>query len=68
MRSSNKLSNWLWYSGASVVITINPLHWTWLPRMQRESSTEWPAGPNERTYSAVWLFVTVRIWIDNGDW
>lgn len=68
MRSSNKLSNWLQYSGASVVITVNPWHWTWCPHARREHNKEWPLGPNERTYSAGWLFVTVRVWIDNGDW
>jgi hypothetical protein len=58
---------WLRYSGACVIITFNPLHWQWLPRAQEERNLEWPS-PKERTWSVNWLFLTVRLWIDNGDW
>jgi len=58
---------WLRYSGASVVITVNPLHWAWQPRAGRVFTTEW-ATPNEQTWQVAWLFVTVRIWIDDGSW
>jgi hypothetical protein len=59
--------NWLRYSGACVTITVNPAHWSWVPRAGRVFTTEW-AGPNESTWSATWLFLTVRIWIDDGSW
>ena len=58
---------WIKYSGASAIVTLNPLHWRWTPTARHEPNVEWP-GPNERTYMAAWLFLTVRVWIDNGDW
>ena len=58
---------WLRYSGASMIVKVNPLHWSLRPWAREERSLEWPV-PNERTWSVGWLFVTVRIWIDNGDW
>jgi hypothetical protein len=58
---------WIKYSGASVIVTVNPLHWRWTPTARHERNIEWPS-PNEHTYMAAWLFLTVRIWIDNGDW
>jgi hypothetical protein len=55
------------YSGASIIVTLNPLHWRWLPQARREHNTEWPS-PNEVTYMASWIFLTVRLWIDDGAW
>lgn len=57
---------WLRYSGISVILTVNPLHWRWVPRARQERN-EW-SGPDERTYSVSWLFLTIRVWIDNGSW
>jgi len=59
--------NWIRYSGISVIITLNPLHWQWMPVAKHERNIEWPS-PNEHTYRVAWLWLTVRIWIDNGDW
>jgi hypothetical protein len=58
---------WVKYSGASAIVTVNPLHWLWTPVAQHEPIREWPST-NQRTYRVSWLFLTVRIWIDNGDW
>jgi len=58
---------WIRYSGASVIVTLNPLHWSLVPRGRREYNDGWPS-PNERTWSVGWLFVTMRFWVDNGDW
>jgi hypothetical protein len=58
---------WLTYSGASVIITVNPLHWRYVPQAGRAFEGEW-AGPNERTWYASWLFLTLRLWIDDGSW
>ena len=57
---------WLRYSGASVTITLNPLHWAKVPWANRFYN-EW-VGPNERHYNVGWLFLTVRFWIDDGSW
>jgi len=58
---------WLRYSGACVIITVNPAHWSWRPQAGRVFTTEW-ATPNERTWRVVWLFLTIRVWIDDGSW
>jgi hypothetical protein len=58
---------WLRYSGASIVITINPLHWRLQPQAREAFIDEW-VGPHERAWVAGWLFLTVRIWIDDGSW
>ena len=58
---------WIRYSGASVIVTLNPVHWSWIPRARHEKPVEWPS-PNENTYMVSWLFLTVRAWTDNGDW
>lgn len=60
--------DWLRYSGACVTITLNPWHWRWTPMIQRENHHDWPLGPNEQTWCVTWLMLTVRVWIDNGDW
>lgn len=57
---------WLRYSGISVTITLNPLHWRWYPWWQRDVN-EW-AGPNERTYVFGILALSMRVWIDDGSW
>jgi len=62
-----KFCKWLRYSGSSVIVKINPVHWDMIPWAHEERNLEWPML-NERTWSAGWLFVTVRFWIDNGDW
>lgn len=59
--------NWIKYSGASVVLTVNPLHWRWVPYAKPVPNTEWPS-PNEHMFVASWLFLTVRVWIDDGSW
>jgi hypothetical protein len=65
--SNSRYLDWLRYSGVSVIIVVNPLHWRLIPRALREINREWPS-PNERTWSVSWLFLTVRGWIDNGAW
>lgn len=58
---------YLKYSGASMIISVNPLWWPLLPKARREPNESW-AGPHERTYSAQWLFLTFRIWFDDGSY
>lgn len=60
------LRKWFLYSGASVSVTLNPLHWRWRPWSQRDW-VEW-AGPNEHSWSCGFLFLTIRIWVDDGSW
>lgn len=58
---------WLKYSGASVSVTLNPMHWRWTFLIGLAKQTEWPS-PNERMLTIGWLFLTIRIWIDDGSW
>lgn len=58
---------WLRYSGATLSLRVNPCHWNFVPRFSRELNDGW-LGPNERTWSVSWIFVTVRIWVDDGSW
>ena len=55
------------YSGGCIVITLNPWHWRLMPWARDEKSNEWP---DERVwaYAVTWLFLTVRVWIDDGNW
>ncbi len=55
--------NYLKYSGASVIITVNPFHWRLTPRIYKDNN-----GWDDETYCFTFLFLTLRIWIDNGDW
>ena len=59
--------NWFRYSGISVIFTLNPLHWRLVPHARREPNDGWPS-PNERTWRATWLFLSVRFWVDDGSW
>ena len=58
--------DYLKYSGISVILTLNPFHWLFIPKIRNETNTEW--GSAQHTYSLTFLFLTVRMWIDNGDW
>ncbi len=46
---------WIRYSGASVIVTLNPVHWRWLPQARHEKTVEWPS-PNENTrqFEKIW--------------
>lgn len=59
--------DWVRYSGASLVVTVNPLHWRWMPRITTRDTDAWQ-GPNERHFYLSWLMLTLRIWIDDGAW
>jgi hypothetical protein len=58
--------DYLKYSGVCVILNLNPLHWSLIPKIRNESNAEW--GSPEKTYSFVFLFLTIRLWIDNGEW
>ena len=57
--------DYLKYSGISIIIILNPLHWKLLPWYRNEATEEvWTTN----THAVGFLFLTVRIWIDKGDW
>jgi hypothetical protein len=56
---------WLRYSGFSVILTGNPLHWRWIPVARKEPEDIWQAAHN---WTAGWLFLTLRVYVDDGSW
>lgn len=62
----HRLGQYLRYSGISVIISLNPLWWKILPWARNETTREW--GAAERTYASGFLGLTIRVWIDAGDW
>jgi hypothetical protein len=61
------LLDWIRYSGVSVIFHLNPLHWKVGPWLRDETNQEWPS-PKERTWAMGFLFLTIRVWIDDGSW
>jgi len=55
--------NYLKYSGVSVIFTFNPLHWRIIPMYVKNQ--EWG---EENTHAVSWLFLTIRVWLDDGSW
>lgn len=58
-----EILNYLKYSGASVILTVNPFHWRIIPMYVKNQ--EWG---EENTHVVSWLFLTIRVWIDDGSW
>jgi|GEM_PF-3079122 len=61
----DRLINYLKYSGACFTLTVNPYHWAWIPVFKFESLDEIWSTDNFRISI---LYLTVRIWIDDGRW
>lgn len=64
--SSSKLLNYLRYSGVSIIVSLNPLWWKAWPWFREETNNEF--GSAERTWAMGFLGLTIRIWVDRGDW
>jgi len=55
--------NYLKYSGLNVTIKLNPYHWR-LNIAYRQTTDVW-----EQDALVIELLpITIRLWIDNGDW
>jgi hypothetical protein len=59
--------NWLTNSGLNITITVNPLHWQWIPKVYKDNLQEWPEC-YYLAYRASWLFLRAKLWIDDGSW
>ena len=55
---------YLKYSGATISITVNPYHWAWVPIIRNVTDSAW----EDNTFRISMLFLTIRIWIDDGSW
>lgn len=58
------LTRYLKYSGLSVIITVNPFHWHYTPKYFKNGKDGW--DPDYHSFSL--LFLTIRVWIDDGSW
>ena len=63
---AHKLKRYFYFSGGIIGVVLNPLHWKILPWWRDETNHEW--GSNQITWSAGFLFLNIRIWIDRGKW
>lgn len=57
-----KLINYLKFSGLAVTITVNPYQWSFLPIFKIDDDWDF------FTYRFTFLFLTIRVWIDDGSW
>jgi len=56
---------YLRYSGLSVIFNLNPLHWKVFPWYRNEQTAEfW----SKNTHAVGFLFLTIRFWLDDGEW
>ena len=55
--------NYLRYSGINVTILLNPFGWNYTPKYMREID---PWDDSDHIFC--FLFVSVRIFISDGDW
>ena len=54
---------YLKYSGCNITLKLNPYHWR-LAAVWFNTSSSW-----EQDVLVIELFpITIRLWIDNGDW
>jgi len=59
----NRFFKWFKYSGIWITFTLNPLHWRFSFMLVKKDSL------SGRDYiDADFLFLNIRIIIDNGDW
>lgn len=56
--------DWLRYSGIWLTLVFNPFHW----RIGLIKDTHWAPAPNRTEVAFQFLFLTLRIVLDNGDW
>ncbi|MEY3610060.1 MAG: hypothetical protein RLZZ264_581 [Bacillota bacterium] len=59
----NNFIKYLTYSGSSIIITLNPLHWRVIPYFRRSNELG-----REKTRVLSWAFLTITFWLDDGSW
>lgn len=57
---------WLNNSNLKVSIDLNPFVWVWLPKGIHQGPTE--SDPKLNIWYVRWLFLSVNLVLDNGDW
>lgn len=62
-----KIHNFLKYSSIKLSVQLNPLQWRWIPYFHFGKPAEWP-DENAYVIVASWVFLTLRVYIDDGTW
>lgn len=57
--------NWIRYSGVTLTLHLNPLHWWAWPHLERHQGE---LGEHDARWTFKFLFVKVTVWFDNGRW
>ncbi len=57
--------DWLRYSGIWLTFIFNPFHWRIGPVEYDQALLD---GPCKKEFSFQFLFLTIRVVIDNGSW
>ena len=60
----SKYQAWIKASGGSVTFIVNPFHWRKFP-WKEDDAVEWPRGYNYSGITFGWLFLIIRVWIDD---
>lgn len=63
----SKYKDWIKASGGSVTFVVNPFQWKLVPWGQRDTA-EWPRGFNYQGVTFGWLFLIVRVFIDDDSY
>ena len=61
-----KILDWMQHSGSSVTIIVNPCHWRLVPWYERDDDIM--ISPQYRSVCVGWLFIVVKLWIDDTTW
>lgn len=60
----NQLIKYFKYSGINITLKLNPYHWR-IAFSKGSSVDSWEV---EHSYVIELLPITIRLWLDNGDW
>lgn len=55
---------YLKYSGINITLKLNPYHW----RLAFSKGSEVDEWEVEHSYIIEFFPITIRLWLDNGDW
>lgn len=62
-----KIPNTLRYSSIKISFQLNPFQWQWIPTHFIGKLNEWP-DENVFQVHVSWIFIALRVYIDDGSW
>lgn len=60
--------NYVKYSGGSITVALNPLHWVSVPKIRTRHYADEFYGDNFRSIFISWLFFQIFLFLDDGQW